>query len=317
MLVAALGLVLAGCGDKKADKTATQTAARVNKQEITVHQINFFMQQQRAVPPAQAASASRLVLNRLIDQELAVQEAQSQKLDRDPRVVQQIEAAKREIVARAYMERIGAGVTKPTDEDVRKYYDERPPLFKERRIYNLQELAIEAKPEQVDALKASLQTTQDANAFVEYLKAQGFKFSGKQAMTPAEQLPLDRLDAFARMTEGQSMLHPTPAGVQVVFLAGARSQPVALERARPAIEQFLLNERRQKAIQDELAALRAAAKIEYLGEFAPGAKAAADPSMAVVETRSPLVAPAAAMPEPAAASGSASSSLGSALERAR
>ena len=62
----ALSFMLAGCGDKKGDK-ASQTAAKVNKEEITVHQINFVMQQQRGLKPEQADAASRKILERLID----------------------------------------------------------------------------------------------------------------------------------------------------------------------------------------------------------------------------------------------------------
>ena len=77
---------LAACGGSRPEGQASQTAAKVNKEEITVHQINFVLGQQRAVPPELAASASRQVLERLIDQELAMQKAGDQKLDRDPRV---------------------------------------------------------------------------------------------------------------------------------------------------------------------------------------------------------------------------------------
>ncbi|MCP6231806.1 hypothetical protein NL428_27395, partial [Klebsiella pneumoniae] len=84
---------------------------------------------------------------RLVDQELAVQKAQEQKLDRDPRVVQQIEAAKREIIARADAERLGEAVAKPANDEIARYYADKPALFKDRRIYSLQELSIEAKPE--------------------------------------------------------------------------------------------------------------------------------------------------------------------------
>src|SRR5450432_277326 len=100
VVLAVTATLLAGCGDKKKDKAATQTAAKVNKEEITVHQINFLLGQQRALPPEQAASASRQVLEKLIDQELTLQKASEQKLDRDPRVVQQIEAARRDLVSR-------------------------------------------------------------------------------------------------------------------------------------------------------------------------------------------------------------------------
>ncbi len=133
-------LLLAGCSSDKKDK-ASQTAAKVNKEEITVHQINFVMQQQRGLKPEQAEAASKQILERLIDQELAVQKAEDLKLDRDPRVVQQLEASKREIIARAYVEKTGEAAAKPTPEAIKKYYDEHPALFKERRIYSLAEQA--------------------------------------------------------------------------------------------------------------------------------------------------------------------------------
>ena len=108
----------------------------MNKEEITVHQINFVLAQQRALAPEQAASASRQVLERLIDQELALQKAADQKIDRDPRVVQQLEAARREIIARAYLEKIAAGAPKPTPQEIKAYYDAHPALFSDRRVYS-------------------------------------------------------------------------------------------------------------------------------------------------------------------------------------
>jgi EpsD family peptidyl-prolyl cis-trans isomerase len=263
--------LLAGCGDRKKDRPATQTAARVNKEEITVHQINFMLAQQRGLPPDQAASAGKQVLERLIDQELALQKASEQKIDRDPRVAQQLEAARREIIARAYLEKIGTGAPRPTPEEIKKYYDEHPGLFKERRIYTLQEIAIDAKPEQIDDLRKTLSAAKDIPEFINYLKAHEYKFVGNQAVRPAEQLPLAMLPSFAQMKDGQLIVNRVPTGMQIVVLASSRSQPVDEEHARPAIEQFLLNERRRKVIEDDLKALRSSAKIEYVGDFAKGA----------------------------------------------
>lgn len=267
-----LSLALSACGDKKKDKGSTQAVARVNSEEITVHQVNMVLEQQRGLPPAQAASASRQILSRLIDQQLAVQEAQNQKLDRDPRVVRQIEAAKREIIARAYAERVGSTVARPSPEEIKAYYDANPALFKERRVYNIEEISIEAKPDQIEGLKTALQAAKDVPAFTEHLRSAGFKFGTRQLLTPAEQMPLDRLDRFAQMKEGQTTFAALPMGAQVMVLLGSRLQPVEEEAARPAIEQFLSNDRRHKAIVADIAALRAAAKIEYLGEFAADAK---------------------------------------------
>ena len=293
-LVSASAL-LAACGDKK-EKGASQTAAKVNKSEVTVHQINFVLQQQRNIRPEQADAASKQILERLIDQELALQKADDLKIDRDPRVVQQLEAAKREIIARAYLEKVGEAAPKPTPEEIKKYYDEKPALFKERRIYSIQEIGIEAKPDQVATLREKLGASKNITEFVDFLKANDFKFSGNQAVRAAEQLPLQSLDAFAKMTDGQAMMNQAANGVQVVVLAGSRSQPVTEEQARPAIEQFLLNDRKRKLIEDDVKAMRSAAKIEYVGKFgegAPGAAPAAAPA-----TPAPAAAPA-----PAASTG--------------
>jgi hypothetical protein len=188
-------------------------------------------------------------------------------------------------------------VPRPTPEEVKKYYAANPALFAERRVYNLEELTIEAKPEQIDALRAALQEAKDVGAFVAVLKEQGYKFSQRQALTPAERLPLDRVAAFASMKDGQASFTALPGGVQVMVMVDSRLQPVTEDQARPLIEQFLLNERRQKAIQDDLAALRTAAKIEYVGEFAEGVKPVSD-----------LAAPA------AASSGASSTSMENALK---
>ena len=304
-LAAVAVVLLAACGgDDKKDK-ASQTAAKVNKEEITVHQINFVLQRQQGLKPEQAEAASKQVLERLIEQELAVQKAEDLKLDRDPRVVQQIEAAKREIIARAYVERLGESTAKPTAEEVSKYYNEKPALFKERRIYSLQELAIEAKPEQIPEIRAKLQAAKNMAEFAEYLKASDIRFAGNQAVRAAEQLPLASLDAIARMKDGDSAVTAAPNGLQVLFLVGSRSQPVDEARARPAIEQFLSNQRKSELVVKEMKAMREGAKIEYVGKFAEGAPPAAAAASAAVTAPSPAApaAPTVATPAAPAASG--------------
>ena len=271
-LIASFAL-LAACGAKK-DASASQTAARVNKDEITVHQINFVLQQQRGLRPEEADAASKLILERLIDQQLLLRKADGLKLDRDPRVMQQIEAGKAEILARAVIERLGDAAAKPSPEDIKKYFDAKPALFSDRHVYNLQEINVEARPDQVPALREKLAAAKNINEFIEFLKAGNMRFTGDQAVRAAEQLPQDRLEAIYKLKDGQAIMNQGPKGAQVLVLAGSRSQPVTEEQARPAIEQFLLNERKRKLVEDDLKALRAGAKIDYLGKFAEAASAA-------------------------------------------
>lgn len=272
---AMVALLLAGCGDKKEkDKPATQTAAKVNKEEITVHQINAVLAQQRGLKPEQADEAGRRALERLVEQELVVQKAAEQKLDREPRVVQAVEAARREIIARAYAEKLGEGAPKPSAEEIKQYYDAHPHLFKDRKIYQLQEVVVQAAPDKIDAVAAKLKAAKNAAAFVEALKADGIPHVANQAVRAAEQIPMNSLPDLAKLKDGEALLTRTPVGANIVFVAASRAQPVDEERAKPAIELFLLNERKRKLISDDLKALRASAKIEYVGKYAASAPVA-------------------------------------------
>jgi len=104
--VLVLGL-LSGCGaDEGAAKPASQVAVKVNKDEISVHQLNTLLMRSDPVPPEMLKQAGTAALERLIDQQLLVQQAKERKLERDPKVMQAIEVARREILARSYVEQV-------------------------------------------------------------------------------------------------------------------------------------------------------------------------------------------------------------------
>ena len=274
-----LSMLMSACGDGK-PSAASQTAAKVNKEEINVQQIDFALQQQRDLKPEQEEGARRQALERLIDQELAFQKADQLKLDRAPRVALALQAARREIVARAYVDKITEDAAKPSAEEVQRYYDEHPALFAQRRIYNLQEVAIEAPAVQFNALRDKLAASKTVVEFLEDLKKNDVRFGGNQLVRSAEQLPPAIVESLAVMRDGQALILPTPGGAQVVVLAGSRAQPVTLEQARAAIEQFLLIERRKQIVDANRAALRAAAAIEYVGKYAERAPSAEAPAAA-------------------------------------
>lgn len=288
-----LALVACGGGDKK-DKPASQVAAKVNKEEISVHQINHVLQQQR-VRAEQTDRASRQALERLIDQELAVQGAAEMKLDRDAQVLRQIEAARREIIARAYAERVSETAAKPKAEEVARYYADHPELFKERRIYSLQEVTIEASPDKVAALQPKVAAAKSLEQVLQELRAADVRFGVNYAVRPAEQLPLGNLKVLAGMKDGERIFGQVPGGARIVMIVSSRSEPVDEQRATPAIEQFLSNENKRKFLEADAKRLRTAAKIEYVGRFAEAAASAPQVSApAAAATAAPAATPASA-----------------------
>ena len=73
---ALLAVSISACSkDEKA--AATQVAAKVGSQEISVHQINYVLSKSgaNATTPEQTAALRKAALDRLIDQQVAVAEA--------------------------------------------------------------------------------------------------------------------------------------------------------------------------------------------------------------------------------------------------
>ena len=284
-----LAAFLAACGDKSesgGEGKATQAAARVNDDEITVHQINQILQRQPNIKPEQADQASQRILEGLIDQQLAVSKAEEQKLDRDPQIVQAIDSARRNILARAYLERTAAAVAAtPTPEEIRKYYDEKPALFSKRKVYALQEFTVTGTQEEYQPLVKSLQGTANPQEFADVIKASGVKFTTNQVTQAAENLPMAIIDQLAKVNDGQALYLTAKDGFKAVLVVASREQPVNFEQAKPIIEQYLTTERRREAAQKEVKTLREAAKIEYLGKFAekPADAASAPEAQSVSE----------------------------------
>jgi EpsD family peptidyl-prolyl cis-trans isomerase len=114
----ALATALAGCGDKK-DKATARPRRKVNKEEITASQINQVLQQQRAASRRPGGLGEQRHPRAADRPGARLQKASDLKLDRDPRVMQAIEASRREIIARAYVEKVGEGAPKPLPKDSR------------------------------------------------------------------------------------------------------------------------------------------------------------------------------------------------------
>jgi EpsD family peptidyl-prolyl cis-trans isomerase len=268
-LALALSLALGGCGDKTVgEKAATQVVAKVNDDEITVHQLNLELAGLQGVSPEQAKQASGQVLKSMVDQQLLVQQALQDKLDRDPQFQQLLEAMRRKLLAQAYAEKLTANTAAPTEAEVDAYYDKHPELFAERRIYRLQEISVQVNPGNVEAVKAQLAQSKNLNDFIQWLKAQNIPARATQTTKAAEQLPLEILPRLHALKNGQALTLNVPGALNILVVADSQTQPMAKEDARPVIERFLLNNKKREAAEAALKALRDKARIEYLGDYA-------------------------------------------------
>lgn len=283
VLLLLLAIGLAACDSKESQKPATQIAAKVNSGEISVHQLNYVLAKAARgnATPEMAPKIRREILDRLVDQELAVEQAVNKKLDRSPEVLMAIENARREILARAYIEQITAATEKPTIEDAKNYYSEHPQLFAERRIYSIQEIVLPAAAGVSDELQQMLDGGKPMEDIANWLKGKEIKFAAGSATRAAEQIPLELLPKIHPLKPGQGLVIQGPQSITLMRIAASQSAPVTEAAALPRIQQFLGNQRATEAAKGELKALKAKAQITYMGEFAESERNAAAPAKTV------------------------------------
>src|SRR4051812_33005778 len=118
-MLATLAAVLAGCSSAEPPAADGKLAARVNGAAISLS----------------GGKPSREKLERVIDRELLVQKAIAAGLDRDPQVAAQVEEARREVLAQAYVDRAAARSGGTPAAEVARFYEENPALFAQRRVY--------------------------------------------------------------------------------------------------------------------------------------------------------------------------------------
>ena len=301
-VVAAAAALLAACGQKNEvapGDAGSEVVAKVNGDELTASQLTIALQKQRGMRPDAGEAASKDTLDQLINEQIVAQKAVTAKLDKDPKVIAQIEAARRDILARRFLESAAETTGKPADDAVQKFYDSRPALFAQRKVYTLLRTDIQAPEERRTEVDAHVQSLKTSAELTDWLKAQKIAFTSKQEQDASEQLPPNVLDKLATMKDGESLVVPSQFGVAALTLVSSASAPKTLADARPAIEQFLGNQGRREFLMNLQKTIRDGAKVEYLGRFAVLSPAGGSAAVPVPAPALPAV-PAASAAAPAA-----------------
>jgi EpsD family peptidyl-prolyl cis-trans isomerase len=261
-----LFVLLGGCGRDESETTGAQLAARVNSDAISAQDVEAALKRSSAT--ALDAPVKRAIVDKLIEQRLAMQRALEKRLDSAPQVAQALEAARSEILARAYLEQVASAHSGPSPEEVTRYYAEHPALFAQRRIYTLEEIALGRQPALGAALKERWAMGQSFEEIASWLESGAVRYTLNRGSRAAEQVPLDILPTLHAMKDGEMRLIETAAdSLVVVRLLGSRLAPIDEATAAPLIREFLRKRRSSEAIAAEMKRLRQGARIQYADEF--------------------------------------------------
>jgi peptidyl-prolyl cis-trans isomerase C len=290
MMLAALALT--ACGKTK---ESGQALVKVNGEEITIHQLNT------EVSHTNGQVSNKKILEALIDRQLLVEAAKSEKTDADPAVLQELERTRNQILMQGYLQRKLGAAAKPSSSEVNDFYTKNPDLFAQRRQYDLNELVIDAK-DLSPQLATLMGTARSIDEVADWLQSKQIKFSRVSVARTSADLPPPIASGLKTMDKGRLFVIKDGVRTLLVVLQDVKSSPIALAAATPQIEQYLTLQKRQAQAAAEVARLRANAKIEYLSKSAALKDDAVEPPAVTM----PAAAAAAAADVPAAAASSAS-----------
>jgi peptidyl-prolyl cis-trans isomerase C len=281
-------LALSACknGDKAAD--ASVIAATVNGQAISKAQIDMIMKQQAAQGMPDTPEMRKMIIDQLALPIIVAQEGLKKGLDKTADVVDQLEMAKTQIVAQAYVEDYKK-TNQVTDAMIATEY-EKVKTEASGNEYSARHILVE-KEDDAKAIIAKLK--KDVKQFPALAKAQskdpGSKDKGGDlGWFDARRMVPEFSAAVAKLEKGKFTEEPVKSqfGYHVIFLDDVRANPVpTLEQVKPRLTQQVQQTNLKKMLDD----MKAKAKIEIVGEKAAAASA---PAMSIAPV--PASAPAAA-----------------------
>ena len=257
--------LLTGCDHSATDSTKTQSVAKINGKEITIHEVNQYITQLPQLDGT-AEQIKQRAIEAVIDQNLLLQAAKEAKLDRDPDVLQSLLWSNKKILVDAYLSRQFTQLPFPSDADITAYYQAHPELFSEHKLLQIEQFDILANEEQQATVLAALRDSATVDIFINWLKTQHIAFDKLVTVKDPDDMDPHEKSTLSKIKVGEAALLKQDHNVMsVAILNGTQLQPIVLENAKVRISQEIMETQRQQKIAALVKTFRSKAKIEYLG----------------------------------------------------
>lgn len=267
-LVLAVGLaLLASACNKKAEG---QTVAVVNGEEITAAELNAELGNAKLPEGADKNQARARVLQSMIDRRLLAQQAKSDGVDKTPEYLNRQRKATEDLLISMLAARQIDTAQLPSNSEIERFQASHPWMFAQREQWNLEQLRF-ALPADAN-VKKKLDAAKTLDELAKALTDSGITFARQKNRLDTAVIPQSIFGQLATLRSGEPFI--IPVGNQAVASVIVSREPVALtgEQAKPVAVAAMRREQAAKLMQNRLASLRQAAKIEYKEGFAPPPK---------------------------------------------
>jgi peptidyl-prolyl cis-trans isomerase C len=265
-LVLAVGLALmASACDKKAEG---QTVAIVNGEEITAAELNAELASANVPQGADRDQARARILQSLVDRRLLAQQAKADGLDKSPDYLNRQRKMTEDLLIRMLASRQIDTAQLPSNAEIQRYQAAHPWMFAQREQWALDQLRFEMPTDA--AVRAKLDGANSLEEIAKTLTDSGIAFNRQKNRLDTAIIPQNLYGQLAGAGTEPFLI---PVGRQAVasVITGREAAPITGDQARPIAVAAMRREQAAKLMQNRLADVRKAAKIEYKEGFAPPA----------------------------------------------
>ena len=278
----AAGLAWAAQTEPEAKADPEKVLAKVADQEIREKDVDQII---RAMGPQGAMmydnpQGRKAVLDELVSMNLFALRGAEEKLDQTPEFQAALSAFRTQALARAAIDEALKDVA-ATEEEAKKFYDENPDEFTQPERVHVRHILVSDDVTSADTVARVQADLKSGVSFDEVAKTVSLCPSSAQGgdlgeVSRGQMVPEFEEAAFALKNPGDlSEPVKTQFGWHIVKLEGRTPSSVEpFDAVKPQLIQHLSNEKKSKAFQDAVEALKKTYKVEVLasGDVAPEGK---------------------------------------------
>ena len=261
-LAMAVLLLASGCGPAG----SSQDVARGKSVAISRAEFN----QALARAPNGGAAASKIeqgqILEHLIDEKLLANAALAENLDHESGVLQQIESAKRSILANSFVEKLTANVSPPSNAEIEAFYAQHAEAFSGRVAADLDHVLFRGTPAAAHKFAALFDGGMPLDQVTALAAKDGVAVTSRSETLTSDKVPEAVGRQLLQMQPGGSFIYDMPDGALFGRLRQSRPAPVDIATARPIIRAGLINQKKVTLLKSELERLRAAQDVKVNAE---------------------------------------------------
>lgn len=268
--------------DQQPEQTG-QVIARVNGTEITMHQLNGELARMKSVNDDNRQRVSEVLVKSLVVRSIFEQRAKEMNMDRNPRVMLDVQRAESAALARAYISARASGAPQPTRQEADAFIAENPEYFGSRTYYIFDSITAPTVY-MTDERRDAWEEYTDLTEIEIELRRQNVIHERKPYTVYSEGLPKEILADMENIRiAGDVFYIINGANTHITLFSDSRPASLTGEAAVRVATNYLRKLKSEEFLKKIEKEAIESSSIEYVGEFANMGQAAS-PAVEAVTT---------------------------------